>query len=195
VVLADVQISSANREPFLSYRNGTITRARRIMIQVSWIAIIVATGISPANATTCEEFMARFKEGAARYKMPAPQFAPRHVNIGHVEKQYIITTLNDVHSMVSCRHGTVESFSVTANNLNVRPTDHVATLAAIGLFSDGRTWRDAYDIEDRLKDRVINPELQLVRHTTGKTQFSIIVSRGGVVYFGSDNRSSGRRNR
>jgi hypothetical protein len=70
------------------------------------LAAILMISSPAADAATCEQFRARFLEGAAYYKVPAPKFDLVHVNEADANIRYwSITTFGDVRAEMSCRHG------------------------------------------------------------------------------------------
>jgi hypothetical protein len=106
-----------------------------------WMALSVGllAIASPASAATCEQFVARFVEAGAHYKVPTPQFEPEGVNSHDPDTQYFkITTFGDVRSVMICSHGWVSHYAVDANNGGEGLANaHVGALTAVALCADG----------------------------------------------------------
>jgi hypothetical protein len=151
----------------------------------AWVAAALALNLSSARAVTCEEFAARFAEGAAQSKIPAPKFDLAHVNSADPDwRDFSITTVSDVRSMLSCRHGEIDAYAVDANGPGRTSTDHVGALTAIGIYSDGWTWQEATAIRDQLLRKA--KETSVAEQTSEGAKFSLIISVAGVASFQID---------
>jgi hypothetical protein len=150
-----------------------------------WVALVWVLSMPTANAMTCEEFVARFFEGAAQYKIPTPRFELAHVNAADPEwRDFIIVTLSDVRSMMSCEHGSVRTFAVDANDAAGLTTVHVGALTALGIYSAGWTWHEATTIRDQLVSKA--KDADIAEQTIEGAKLSLIISGAGVASFQID---------
>ena len=152
------------------------------------VAITLALNISTAKAVTCEEFVARFVEGAAVYKVPVPKFDLWWVNPLDADWRYFkITTFDDVRAIMGCRHGWVSTFAVDANDAEGMSTVHVSALTAVGLYGDGLTWEEAVAARNELMREVKGGESLTAKRTIEDAEVSLIISVAGVASFQIDN--------
>jgi hypothetical protein len=163
-----------------------------VMTAIRFVALtlfgLVALG-QQAHASRCEEFVARFIEGATQYKLPAPQFELEHVNEADADVTYWkITMFSDVRAMMSCWHGWVKTFAADANNSEGMSSLHLSTLMGIGLYSYVLDWREAIALRDDLmreaKGKDDLNDLQTAKRTIDDTiEASLVISFAGVPSF------------
>jgi hypothetical protein len=145
---------------------------------------LIAGASSIAKATTCEEFVARFIEGAARYSAPKPRFELEHVNPTDPENRFFkITTFSDVRSMLSCWHGEVNAYLVDANSAEGLTTEHVTALTAVGIYGSGWTWREASALRDQIVQQAKNAKPQMAELVVEDAKLSFVISFAGFASF------------
>jgi hypothetical protein len=146
-------------------------------------AILISWPIS-AQAIPCEQFTARFLEGAAYSRLPVPTFELVHVSeIDPNIRYWSITAFGDVRSTMSCWHGSVGTFAVNANTKEDVATLHVSALMGIGLYAYALDWREAVERRNQLMRTAKAQEIQQAKATVEDAEASLIISFAGLASF------------
>jgi hypothetical protein len=150
-------------------------------------AMLILSPISVQAAATCQQFKAGFVEGAAQYQVPAPKFLLENVNAADADIQYwTITTFGDVRAMMSCWHGSVDTFVADANDNEMASSLHLLLLMGIGLHGYGMEWRPALDLRDQLVRAAKASDPHIAKLPVDGAEASLIISFAGVPSFQID---------
>jgi hypothetical protein len=158
------------------------------MIQRSLVVVVALLALAPSAlraAPSCDEFSARFIEGAAYYKSE-PQFRFDHAGLDETG-YWTITTFNDVRSIMICSHGLVKVFAVDASDDSISAATNVKSLTTVGFYANGLDWQGAVTMRDAIVRAAKSTEAQIARLPVDAGSASYVVSIAGVPSFQIDN--------
>jgi hypothetical protein len=159
-----------------------------LMIHRSLVAVAALLALAPLPlraAPSCDEFSARFIEGAAYYKSE-PQFKLDHAGLDDTG-YWTITTFSNVRSMMICWHGLVRTFAVDANDDSISASTNVKALTTVGFYANGLDWQGSVAMRDAIVRAAKSTEAQIARLPVDAGSASYVVSIAGVPSFEIDN--------
>jgi hypothetical protein len=115
--------------------NGTGEGDMHVRSSVAVAALLALAPSALRAAPSCDEFSARFIEGAAYYKSE-PQFKFDYAGLDETG-YWTITTFSNVRSMMICSHGLVRTFAVDANDASISATTNIKALTTVGFYANG----------------------------------------------------------
>jgi hypothetical protein len=153
-------------------------------------ALLMSWPIS-ARAIPCEQFTARFLEGAAYYRA-VPKFLAMQSEVDPDVRYWTITMFGDVRSMMSCWHGSVRWFAADANTGEGMASVHLSAMMGIGLYAYALDWREAVEMRNELMRAAKASDTHQARAMVEDGEASLIISFAGLPSFQIDRKPQGQ---